>query len=164
MTIFYCFNIKIATAFITMKNYFAIVLFFSIVFSDCSVINSIGADNIKRELVDLNTFKIEKVAKSAAYGYTSQEPIKVGGVGENRGMLNSRRFLNALRGPNGEKVTYELKGSCCYHQLPESSTSKIGLLDRYEVNVGESTYLLFLSTFEEAEELYLPKGFSFMSI
>ena len=139
-------------------------LFFSIIFSDCAIINSMEEDNTKRELIDLNTFKIEKVAKNAAYGYTSQQPIKVGGVEENQGMLNSRRFLNALRDSKGEKVTYELKGSCCYHQLPEGSSSKVGLLDKYEITVDGNKYLIYLSTFEEAKELFVPKGLSVMSV
>ena len=146
-----------------MKNYIIIILFFSIVFSDCAIVSNFQESQVKRELIDLNTFKIEKVANNAVYGYTSQQPIKVGGVKDNEGILNSRRFLNALRGPKGEKVAYELKGSCCYHQLPEGSASNVGLLDKYEITVDGNKYLIFLSTFEE-EELFAPKGLSIMSI
>lgn len=146
-----------------MKNHIIIALFFLITFSDCTVITKLQQNQKERELIDLNTFKIEKVAQNATYGYTSQQPVKVGGVEENEGILNSRRFLNALRGPKGEKVAYELKGSCCYHQLPEGSPSNVGLLDKYEITVDGNKYLIFLSTFEEAK-LYIPKGLSFMSI
>lgn len=161
MTIFIK-EIKIATVFFTMKNYIIIAFFFVITFSDCTVVSQFQRGKIERELIDLNTFKINEVAQTATYGYTSQQPIKVGGVESNEGILNSRRFLNALRGPKGEKVTYELKGSCCYHQLPEGSSSKVGLLDKYEINVDGLKYMIFLSTFEEAE-LFAPKGFSFVS-
>lgn len=146
-----------------MKINILIVAILLITFTDCAFVERITTQNCDRELVDLNTFKIDQVAKSAAYGYSSQQPIKVGGADDNKGVLNERRFLNALRGPKGEKVTYELKGSCCYYKLPETSTSTIGLLDQYEVSVSGQKYILFLSSFETETELLAPRGFSFVS-
>lgn len=146
-----------------MKINILIATLFLITFSDCAFTERLSKLELKRELVDLNTFKIDEVAKSAAYGYTSQQPIKVGGADDNQGILNERRFLNALRGPNGESVTYKLKGSCCYYKLPDSSVANIGLLDQYELTVSGQKYILFLSSFEAAEELLAPKGFSFVS-
>ena len=43
-----------------MKKYLAIVLFLLIILSSCGISNSLTENNVKRELIDLNTFRIEK--------------------------------------------------------------------------------------------------------
>ena len=146
-----------------MKIYNSILFVLILSFSSCAFVTNFAKSSTEKEMYDLNTFKVEKIAKNAAYGYTSQEPIKIGGANENEGILNERRFLNALRGPKGEKVTYELKGSCCYYKLPGKESSDIGLLDRYEVKIGEEIHTLYFTSFEEEGELKAPKGFSVLS-
>ena len=87
--------------------------------------------NVQHELLDARTFKITKFTKDKTYGYTEDNPIKVGGGME--GPLNEQRFLNALAGPNGEKVTYKRQGSCCPFKTPNAVFGDSGMLDMYEV-------------------------------
>ena len=135
-----------------------------ILLNSCAFVQFIERGSDNHELVDLNTFKIEKTAASAAYAYSTQVPVKVGGAETNEGILNERRFLNALRGPNGEKVTYELVGSCCYYEIENPTHSNIGLLDRYKVTVGDKEYILYFAPHENAKELLAPRGFSFVKM
>lgn len=135
-----------------------------VLLNSCAFIQFIEKGSENHELVDLNTFKIEKTAASAVYAYSTQAPIKVGGAETNEDILNERRFLNALRGPNGEKVTYELVGSCCYYELENPTHSNIGLLDRYKVTVGDKEYILYFAPYESTKELLAPKGFTFVQI
>lgn len=135
-----------------------------VLFNSCVFVQFMENKTTNHELVDLNTFKIEKTAVNATYAYSTQIPVKVGGAATNEGILNERRFLNALRGPNGEKVSYELVGSCCYYQLKNPTHSNIGLLDRYKVSVGEKEYILYFAPYETAKELLAPKGFTFVKM
>jgi hypothetical protein len=135
-----------------------------ILFNSCAFVQFMGNQPTQHKLVDLNTFKIEKTAASAAYAYSTQTPVKVGGAENNEGILNERRFLNALRGPNGEKITYELVGSCCYYEIKNPEHSNIGLLDSYKVTVGEKEYILYFAPYETDKELFAPKGFTFVKM
>lgn len=144
---------------------FTYITFTLLVFlNSCAFVQFMEKEVPQHDLVDLNTFKIEKTAKSAAYGYSTQTPVKVGGAADNQGILNERRFLNALRGPNGEKITYELVGSCCYYQFTDSNQKQIGLLDRYKITIVDKEYILYFAPYETEKELFAPKGFSFIEM
>jgi len=147
-----------------MKSINYIIFSLLILFNSCALVPFLEEKPKTHKLVDLNTFKIEKNASSAAYAYSTQVPVKVGGAENNEGILNERRFLNALRGPNGEKVTYELVGSCCYYQIKDSEHTNVGLLDRYKVTVGDRQYILYFTPYENTKELLAPKGFTFVKM
>lgn len=91
------------------------------------------------------------------YGYTEKNPIKVGGVGN--GPINERNYLNSLTGPNGEKVTYERRGSCCAFTTKKSPFGG-GLLDIYAVTYEgkNDTISLYLNMYDKAN-LKAPIGF-----
>ena len=115
------------------------------------------------KFIDPNTYQLYEVAKNASYAYTSQEPVKVGGQAKNEGRLNARRYLNALLGANGEKITYKLLKSCCYEKIKNNDgTTHLIFLDQYELYTEgtKRRSTIFVSTFEEAEML-APKGFTF---
>ena len=64
------------------------------------------------------------------YGRTPKKPIR---VGQGLGAFVEQAYLNALRGPRGEAVTYErVGGGCCMFATPNNPFGK-GLLDRYAV-------------------------------
>ncbi len=147
-----------------MKIFTYIIFTLLVLFNSCVFVQFIEKKTPKHDLVDLNTYKIEKTAKSTAYGYSSQSPVKIGGAENNQGILNERRFLNALKGPNGEKVTYELVGSCCYYQFTDSNQKQLGLLDRYKITVDDQEYVLYFAPYEMDKELFAPKGFSFVKM
>ena len=145
-----------------MKFYTYLIILSVLMLTGCSWMKKISKSHtVKHELINPNTFHIKGVAQDATYAFSQHNPVKVGGADTNNEILNERRFLNALRGPNGERLTYELTGSCCYYKTPEGSASPIGMLDRYEVTYGNRKHIIYLTPFEKGE-LKAPKGFSFV--
>jgi len=91
------------------------------------------------------------------YGYSEKNPIKVGGV--DSGPANERKYLDRLTGPNGEKVTYLRRGSCCNFETKNSPFGG-GLLDTYEVTIAGDPVkkILYLNMYDK-DKLFAPKGF-----
>ncbi|OON69474.1 hypothetical protein [Hymenobacter sp. CRA2] len=58
-------------------------------------------------------FTLTETSTDADYGYTDYKPVCVGGVKDNACVRNEQRFLNALRGPEGQEISYRRLGSCC---------------------------------------------------
>jgi hypothetical protein len=112
----------------------------------------------KHELLDDLTFKIDEYSQDESYGYTQKNPIKVGNFAE--GPKNERRFLNALAGPNGEKISYYRIGSCCEFKTKNSPFGG-GLLDKYSVTYEGSTkeIVLYINMYD-ADFLKVPVGFT----
>lgn len=112
-------------------------------------------------MLDDNSFKLTVVSDDDTYGYTQQNPIKVGGVKNNEGPLNERRFFNALLGPDGQKLTYVREGSCCPFKSRNGFMGS-GMLDRYEVKYdGIEKPIIFYINMYDFGELKAPKGFTF---
>lgn len=101
-----------------------------------------------------NTFVLTEYSKDKKYGYDPDYPINVFYKNTKNENLNAERFLNALAGPNGEKITYTKIESCC--PFPSKRTEMgAGILDVYELrwegqkepiklhlNIYEKGYLL----------------------
>ena len=70
--------------------------------------------------------------------------------------------MNALRGPKGEKITYDRKGSCCHFETSNGFMGG-GLLDRYEVKIDGSSkiYILYVNMYDPGP-LKAPMGFDFV--
>jgi len=114
------------------------------------------------EMLDKNTFKLTAVSEDESYGYSSKNAIMVGaGEAMEQGPSNERRYLNALLGPNGEKVQYERQGSCCQVKS-DNGIMGYALLDIYEVKYDNSgkTFKLYLNMYDPGE-IKAPKGFTF---
>lgn len=112
------------------------------------------------ELLNEHTFKIPHTSTDKTYGFTPDNPIRVGGATQQEGPLNERRFLNALAGPNGEAIRYVRTGSCC-HFKTKNGLMGTGLLDRYKIEwdgIQEPVYL-YLNMYD-AGELSVPVGFT----
>ena len=99
-------------------------------------------------------------AADEAYGYTREQAIRVGGVGDDVGPVRERLFLNALTGPAGEAIRYRRVGSCCSFATPNGFGGG-GLLDMYEVIYDglAEPMLLYLNMYDEGE-VYVPVGFA----
>ena len=69
-----------------------------------------------------------KVSTDPTYGLTEKNPIRVGS-----GPEAERAYLSSLRGPHGETVQYERKGSCCSFKTPNAWVGGKALLDMYHV-------------------------------
>lgn len=100
--------------------------------------------------------QLSGVSTDAQYGYASTQPIKPG-----LGFEAEWRYLNALRGPQGEVVHYQRLGHCCEFESERAQKGK-AFLDQYRVNYTglAKPIVLYLNMFEEAQ-LTAPLGFSY---
>ena len=107
-----------------------------------------------------NTFVITKYSDDKKYGYDEDYPINIFYRNTLNDKINQERFLNALAGPKGEKITYSKLESCC--PFPTKRTDLgAGLLDVYELKwEGQKKPIkLYLNIFEKGI-LMVPVGLS----
>ncbi len=95
------------------------------------------------------------------YGYSKSNPIKVGGVKTDEGLLNEREYLRSLVDLEGNDLSFYRIGSCCSFKTSNSGWGS-GMLDIYTVYIeGKTdTVHLYLNMYDE-DKLYAPKGFRF---
>ncbi|MHB1278489.1 MAG: 2-dehydro-3-deoxyphosphooctonate aldolase [Bacteroidia bacterium] len=139
---------------------FPLFLAFSAVFILNACASSTSLTNgPKTKLKDDNTFLLKEISTDKSYGYTEENPIRVGGALDN-GPLNERRFLNALAGPDGQDITYTRTGSCCPFKSPNGIRGT-GLLDRYEISIKgmSKKRILYINMYDRAV-LKAPVGFT----
>ena len=115
--------------------------------------------NAAQILKDPNTFRLTEISTDDTYGYTPENAVEVGGSRQSEGPLNERRFLNALTGPNGERVSYYRAGSCCPVKS-ENGLMGTAILDNYRVTWENSkdTVSIYINMYDSSY-LKAPKGF-----
>ena len=107
-----------------------------------------------------NTFVLTEYSKDKKYGYDADYPINVFYKNTKDENLNAERFLNALAGPKGEKITFSKVESCC--PFPTKKTEMgAGFLDVYELKwEGQiEPTKLYLNIYEKGY-LLVPVGLS----
>lgn len=112
------------------------------------------------EMLDENTYKLTQKATDKKYGFHQDYPVNLGfGLLRHR-ESNKEKFLNALQGPNGEKITYTHDGNCCPFPTNKSELGG-GMLDIYLISwEGNSKPLtIYLNIYEKGEVL-IPVGLS----
>ena len=82
-----------------------IYLGITLIFLSCSA-NKVGKS--KPTLRDDQAFSLTEVSTDSTYGRSNENPVQTGG-----GPTGEESFLNALAGPNGERIKYKRLGSCC---------------------------------------------------
>lgn len=114
---------------------------------------------VKQTLKDNNTFVVTEVSTDKTYGFSPENPVEVGGVVDQEGPKNERRYLNALTGPNGEPVSYYRANSCCTFKTENGFMGK-GLLDNYRVTWENSkdTVSIYINMYDSGN-LKAPYGF-----
>ncbi len=121
-------------------------------------IKNISDTAIEPEMLDENTYKLVYFTENKKYAFHPDYPINVGfGLLDQR-EANKEKFLNALLGPNGEKVTYTQEGSCCPFPTDKSELGG-GILDIYIITWEGNTkpLTIYLNSFEKGEVL-IPLG------
>ena len=99
------------------------------------------------------------IAEDPKYAFSQRSPVMVGG-GFGEGGHNTYRFLNALRGPNGEVVHYARIGTCCKFRTPNSPFGESALLEVYEITyAGEKPKRLYFNWYDSGEPM-IPVGLS----
>jgi hypothetical protein len=109
---------------------------------------------------DVLPFLIDGTSRDQTYGFTSDNPVRVGG-GRAAGARSQQRYLNALRGPEGQEVEYEREGSCCAFKTRRGTVDNDGQLDIYTVTWKgrKEPMKLYLNMYARAE-LKAPVGFT----
>ena len=107
-----------------------------------------------------NTFIVTEYSKDLKYGFNEEYPVNVFYVNSNDENLNASRYLNALAGPNGEKITYTKIESCC--PFPTKRTEiGAGYLDIYELKwEGQKKPIRLYINIYERGYILIPIGLS----
>ena len=107
-----------------------------------------------------NTFAITQYSKDKKYGYDKDYPINIFYRSTIKDTINQQRYLNALAGPNGEKITYTKLESCCPFPTKKSDLGA-GFLDVYQLTwAGQrNPIILYLNIYEKGV-LMVPVGLS----
>lgn len=105
-----------------------------------------------------NTFAITLFSKDKKYGYDPDYPVNIFFRNTADEALNETRFLNALGGPNGEKITYKRLETCCPFPTKRSNMGA-GFLNVYELRwEGQKKPItLYLNIYEKGI-LMVPLG------
>jgi hypothetical protein len=106
-----------------------------------------------------NTFVITEFSEDKKYGFDKDYPINVFYKSAANETINQQRFLNALTGPNGEKLMYEKNESCCPFPTKNNAMG-VGMLDIYKVTWDglKTPLLLYFNSYEKGV-LLVPVGF-----
>ena len=147
-----------------MKNNFFTFLILVLLASSCvstkSTLKNVDDNAPIPKLNSNNTFVISTYSKDPKYGYDKDYPINVFFRNTKDESINQIRFLNALAGPNGEKITFQKIETCC--PFPTKKTEiGAGFLDIYEITwQGQKEPLkLYLNIYEKGA-LMVPVGLS----
>jgi len=107
-----------------------------------------------------NTFVITQYSKDKKYGYDKDYPINIFYRSTIVDTINQQRYLNALAGPNGEKITYTKLESCCPFPTKKSDLGA-GFLDVYQLTwVGQQNPIILYLNIYEKGVLMVPVGLS----
>ncbi len=147
-----------------MHKIFLSLLFIAFVCTSCvstkNTIKNIDSNAPIPKLTKENAFVLTKYSSDKKYGYDKDYPINVFYKNTQDENLNAIRFLNALAGPNGEKVTFEKIESCCPFPTTQSELGA-GFLDVYKVNIiGRKKFETLYFNIYERGALEVPVGFS----
>jgi hypothetical protein len=111
-------------------------------------------------LSNINTFVVTAYSKDKKYGYDADYPINIFYRNTLNDTVNQQRFLNALAGPKGEKISFKKLESCC--PFPTKRTDLgAGFLDVYELKweSQKNPIKLYLNIYEKGIVM-VPVGLS----
>lgn len=137
---------------------FALLVFTASCISTKSTLKNVDDNAPIPQLSKDNTFVITEYSKDKKYGYEKDYPINIFYGTTKNETINQQRFLNALAGPNGEKITYTKLESCCPFPTKRSDMGA-GLLDVYELKWEgqKKPVILYLNIYEKGL-LMVPVG------
>ncbi|WP_072991478.1 2-dehydro-3-deoxyphosphooctonate aldolase [Flavobacterium segetis] len=144
------------------KSILLIAIFIAITscVSTRSTLKNVDDDAPNLVLSRENTFVITEYSTDKKYGYEADYPVNIFFQNTRNETVNQERFLNALAGPKGEKITFSKKESCC--PFPTKRTDLgAGFLDVYELKwKGQKKPIkLYLNIYEKGI-LMVPVGLS----
>lgn len=140
--------------------YIAILLVLVSCISTKSTLKNVDNNAPSPKLLNPTTFIITEFSKDKKYGYDSEYPINIFYGNTKNETINQQRFLNALAGPKGEKISYTKLESCCPFPTKRSEMGA-GFLDAYELKWEgqKKPVILYLNIYEKGK-LMVPMGLS----
>ncbi|MEK8179583.1 2-dehydro-3-deoxyphosphooctonate aldolase [Flavobacterium buctense] len=107
-----------------------------------------------------NAFVLKDYSKDTKYGFDPDYPVNVFFQSAKDENLNAERYLRALTGPNGEKISFVKVESCC--PFPTKRTEMgAGFLDIYELQwEGQKKPIKLYINIYERGYLLVPVGLS----
>ena len=138
--------------------YIALVLSISACTSTKSTLQNTDDNAPDLQLASNNTFVIKEYSTDKKYGYDKDYPVNIFFNNTVNETINQERFLNALAGPKGEKISFTKLESCCPFPTKRSEMGA-GFLDVYELkwNGQKKPTLLYLNIYEKGI-LMVPVG------
>ena len=148
---------------ITMRKivpFITFLLLFASCISTQSTIKNVDNNAPIPRLENNNAFVITEFSKDKKYGYEKEYPINIFYSNTKNETINQQRFLNALAGPKGEKISYTKLESCCPFPTKNSEMGA-GFLDVYELKWEgqQNPVTLYLNIYEKGV-LMVPVGLS----
>lgn len=142
--------------------YCSMMLISMVIFTSCvstkSTLKNVDDNAPIPTLSSENTFVLTEYSKDPKYGFDADYPVNVFFRNSNDENLNAVRFLNALAGPKGEKITYTKLESCCPFPTKRSEMGA-GFLDVYEIKWdGQKSPLKLYINIYERGYLFVPMG------
>ncbi|TDD98715.1 2-dehydro-3-deoxyphosphooctonate aldolase [Flavobacterium cellulosilyticum] len=130
--------------------YIALLFIVTSCISTQSTIKNIDDNAPTPRLIDNTTFVITEFSNDIKYGYDKDYPINIYYGYNGTTTINQERFLNALAGPKGEKITYTQLESCCPFPTKRNEMG-VGLLDKYELKWEgqKKPVILYLNIYEK---------------
>ena len=150
-----------------------------IVFSSCQkkLISYSKTRNVVETYSYLNdsTLQLSGVSLDTEFGFNEKKPIMLGIVDVHKGAENIKKYLNALKGLNGEEIKYKRIKPCCPFETKNFTYEvaplglefdhKHGMLEKYSVEynntTGSYTVVLFFNLYDETKKLLAPYGFTY---
>ena len=141
-----------------LLSFFALLIITASCVSTKSTLKNVDDNAPALKLTKDNTFVITEYSKDKKYGYDKDYPINIFYGTTKNETINQQRFLNALAGPKGEKITFTKLESCCPFPTKRSDMGA-GLLDVYELKWEgqKNPVILYLNIYEKGI-LMVPVG------
>lgn len=146
-----------------MKIKYTFLLWVAVVATSCvstkSTIKNID-DSLPDPVLNGNAFVLTELATDKKYGYDPDYPINVFFNNTKDEKVNQQRFLNALAGPNGEKIVFNKVETCCPFPTKRSDMGA-GFLDVYQITWegNKNPVRLYFNIYEKGA-LLVPVGFT----
>jgi len=140
-------------------SFIAIFLLLTSCVSTKSTIKNIDDNAPIPKLTAQNTFVLTEYSSDKKYGYDPDYPINVFFRNVKDEKINQQRFLNALAGPNGEKISFTEMETCCPFPTKRSELGA-GFLTIYEITwEGQKAPVKLYFNIYEKGALLCPIGF-----
>ncbi len=140
------------------------ILLFTAIFSISSCVSTKNTirnidDNAPiPELTKDGNFIITQFSTDKKYGYDPDYPVNIFYKNTINDTINQRRFLKALAGPNGEKISYVKVETCCPFPSAHSAVGA-GFLEVFEIKWKNQSQpiKLYLNIYEKGA-IKVPMG------